>query len=100
MKGMTAHYLLHRTYAVQPGDAILVHVAAGGMGLILCQWVWALEATATGTVSTEAKAQAVADAGGDYPIVRSEGNFAERVHEITDGEGVAVVHKSIGRNTV
>jgi NADPH2:quinone reductase len=55
---------------------------------------------AIGTVSTEAKAQAVADAGGDYPIVRSEGNFAERVHEITDGEGVAVVHKSIGRNTV
>ena len=58
MKGMTAHYLLHRTYAVQPGDTIVVHAAAGGMGLILCQWAKALGATIVGTVSTHEKADA------------------------------------------
>ena len=58
MKGMTAHYLLHRTYAVQPGDTIVVHAAAGGMGLILCQWAKALGATIVGTVSTHEKAEA------------------------------------------
>lgn len=100
MKGMTAHYLLHRTYAVQPGDFILVHAAAGGMGLILCQWARALGATVIGTVSTEAKAQAAADAGCHYPIVRTKDDFASRVREITDGEGAAVVYESIGRDTL
>ena len=63
MKGMTAHYLLHRTYKVQPGDTILVHAAAGGMGLILCQWAKALGAITVGTVSTEAKAEVARAAG-------------------------------------
>ena len=100
MKGMTAHYLLHRTYSVQPGDAILVHAAAGGMGLILCQWARTLGATVIGTVSTDTKAQAAADAGCHHPVVRTKDDFAERVREITDGEGVAVVYESIGRDTL
>lgn len=100
MKGMTAHYLLHRTYAVQPGDAILVHAAAGGMGLILCQWANALGARVIGTVSTDAKAQAAADAGCHFPIVRGAEDFAARVREITDDEGVAVVYEAIGRDTL
>lgn len=100
MKGMTAHYLLHRTYAVQPGDAILVHAAAGGMGLILCQWARALGATVIGTVSTEAKAEAAAAAGCDHPVVRDQADFVSRVREVTDGEGVAVVYESIGKDTL
>jgi len=100
MKGMTAHYLLHRTYAVKPGDTILVHAAAGGMGLILCKWARALGATVIGTVSTEAKAQAAADAGCHYPVVRSKEDFEARVRDITDDEGVAVVYESIGRDTL
>jgi NADPH:quinone reductase-like Zn-dependent oxidoreductase len=71
MKGMTAHYLLHRTYAVQPGDTILVHAAAGGMGLILCQWAKALGAVIVGTVSTKEKAEVARAAGCHYPVVRS-----------------------------
>jgi NADPH2:quinone reductase len=100
MKGMTAHYLLHRTYAVKPGDTILVHAAAGGMGLILCKWARALGATVIGTVSTQAKAQAAADAGCHYPIVRSQEDFEARVRDITDDEGVAVVYESIGKDTL
>ena len=72
MKGMTAHYLLHRTYAVQPGDTIVVHAAAGGMGLILCQWAKALGATIVGTVSTSEKAEVARAAGCDHPVVRSQ----------------------------
>lgn len=100
MKGMTAHYLLHRTYAVQPGDTILVHAAAGGMGLILCQWAKALGATIVGTVSTEAKAEAARAAGCDHPVVRSQQNFVDVVREITDGEGCAVVYEAIGKDTL
>lgn len=100
MKGMTAHYLLHRTYAVQPGDTILVHAAAGGMGLILCQWAKALGATVVGTVSTPEKAEAARAAGCDHPVVRSERSFVHVVREVTDGEGCAVVYEAIGRNTL
>ena len=100
MKGMTAHYLLHRTYAVQPGDTILVHAAAGGMGLILCQWAKALGATVIGTVSTEAKAEAAAAAGCHYPAVRPKPDFEEKVREVTNGEGVPVVYESIGKDTL
>ena len=77
MKGMTAHYLLHRTYKVQPGDTILVHVAAGGMGLSLCQWAKALGATIVGTVSTEEKAEVARAAGCHHPVVRSKENFVD-----------------------
>ena len=100
MKGMTAHYLLHRTYKVKKGDVILVHAAAGGMGLILCQWARALGAVVIGTVSTQEKAEAARDAGCDYPVVRSEQDFVSVVREITDGEGCAVVYESIGKETL
>jgi NADPH2:quinone reductase len=100
MKGMTAHYLLHRTYAVQPGDTILVHAAAGGMGLILCQWAKALGATIVGTVSTPQKAEAARAAGCDHPVVRSEQRFSDVVREVTDGEGCAVVYEAIGKDTL
>jgi NADPH:quinone reductase-like Zn-dependent oxidoreductase len=100
MKGMTAHYLLHRTYAVQAGDTILVHAAAGGMGLILCQWAKALGATIVGTVSTEEKAEVAAKAGCDYPVVRSNEDFVAKVKEVTDGEGAAVVYEAIGKDTL
>ena len=100
MKGMTAHYLLHRTYAVQPGDTILVHAAAGGMGLILCQWAKALGATIAGTVSTPEKADVAKAAGCHFPVVRSEKSFVEVVREVTDNEGCAVVYEAIGKDTL
>ena len=100
MKGMTAHYLLHRTYKVEPGDVILVHAAAGGMGLILCQWAKALGATIVGTVSSEAKAEAARAAGCDYPVVRANQRFVDVVREVTDGEGCAVVYEAIGKDTL
>ena len=100
MKGMTAHYLLHRTYAVQPGDTILVHAAAGGMGLLLCQWAKALGATIVGTVSTPEKAEVAKAAGCHFPVVRSEKSFVEVVREVTDNEGCAVVYEAIGKDTL
>ena len=100
LKGMTAHYLLHRTYPVQTGDVILVHAAAGGMGLILCQWAKALGAVVVGTVSTEEKAEIARAAGCHYPVVRSKEDFVKKVLEVTDGEGVPVVYESIGRDTI
>ncbi len=100
MKGMTAHYLLHRTYPVKPGDTIVVHAAAGGMGLILCQWGKALGARIVGTVSTEAKAEAARAAGCDFPVVRGREDFVAKVREVTDGEGAAVVYEAIGKDTL
>ncbi|MGI9382427.1 MAG: quinone oxidoreductase family protein [Methyloligellaceae bacterium] len=100
LKGMTAQYLLRRTYRVEPGDAVLVHAAAGAMGLILCQWARHLGATVIGTVSTEAKAEIAAAAGCHHPIVRGKEDFAKRARELTGGEGVAVAYESIGRDTL
>ncbi len=100
MKGMTAHYLLHRTYPVRPGDTILVHAAASGTGLLLCQWANALGATVIGTVSSEAKAETAAEAGCHHPIVRGHQDFVARVSALTGGEGVDVVYESIGRETL
>lgn len=100
LKGMTAQYLLRRTYRVEPGDAVLVHAAAGAMGLILCQWARHLGATVIGTVSTEAKAEIAARAGCHHPIVRGKEDFAARARELSGGEGVAVVYESIGRDTL
>jgi NADPH2:quinone reductase len=99
IRGMTARYLLHETYAVKPGDAILVHAAAGGVGLILCQWAKHLGATVIGTVSSNEKAEAARAHGCDHPIVYTREDFAERVKEITNGQGVAVVYDSVGRTT-
>ena len=99
IRGMTARYLLHETYAVKPGDTILVHAAAGGVGLILCQWAKHLGATVIGTVSTDAKAEVARARGCDHPIVYTREDFVARVKEITAGEGVAVVYDSVGRTT-
>ncbi|MDE0310565.1 MAG: quinone oxidoreductase [Acidiferrobacterales bacterium] len=100
LKGMTAYYLLHQTYSVQPGDTILVHAAAGAMGQILCQWGKTLGATVVGTVSTENKAQAAYEAGCDHPVVRSEESFVDKVWQVSGGEGAAVVYESIGKDTL
>ncbi|MXW48517.1 MAG: quinone oxidoreductase [Gammaproteobacteria bacterium] len=100
LKGMTAHYLLHRTYAVQAGDMIVVHAASGGMGLILCSWANAMGATIVGTVSTDEKAELAHEAGCQHPIVRSKESFVDKVMEVSDGEGAAVVYESIGKDTL
>ncbi len=99
LQGMTAQYLLRRTYRVQPGDTILVHAAAGGVGLIICQWAKYLGATVIGTVGTDEKAKLAKANGCDYPIVYTRENFADRVKEITGGAGVAVVYDSVGKAT-
>ncbi|MDE2585069.1 MAG: quinone oxidoreductase [Betaproteobacteria bacterium] len=99
LQGLTAAYLLHRTYPVKAGDTILVHAAAGGVGLIACQWAKALGATVIGTVSTEAKADLALAHGCDHPILYTKENFAQRVREITGGEGVPVVYDGIGKDT-
>jgi len=99
IRGMTARYLLRETYVVQPGDSILIHAAAGGLGLILCQWAKQLGATVIGTVGTPAKADVARAHGCDHPIVLTTENFAERVRAITGGVGVPVVYDSIGKAT-
>ena len=99
MRGLTAQYLLRRTYRVQAGDTILVHAAAGGVGTIMCQWAKALGATVIGTVGSEHKAELARANGCDHPIVYTRENFARRVRELTDGEGVPVVFDSIGKDT-
>ena len=99
LKGMTAQYLLRSTYRVKSGDTILFHAAAGGVGLIACQWAKALGATVIGTVGSEAKAALAKAHGADYTILYSSENVAERVRELTDGEGVPVVYDSVGKDT-
>jgi len=99
LQGLTAQYLLRRTYRVQPGDTILIHAAAGGVGLIVCQWAKALGATVIGTVGSDAKAELARAHGCDHPIVYTRENFAERVREITGGAGLPVVYDSIGKDT-
>ena len=99
LKGLTAQYLLRRTYRVQPGDTILVHAAAGGVGLLLCQWARALGVRVIGTVGSDAKAELARAHGCDHPIVYTREKFAERVRELTGGEGVPVVYDSIGKDT-
>jgi NADPH:quinone reductase len=99
LQGLTAQYLLRRTYRVQAGDTILIHAAAGGVGLIVCQWAKALGANVIGTVGSDEKAVLAKAHGCDHPIVYTRENFAERVREITAGEGVPVVYDSIGKDT-
>jgi NADPH2:quinone reductase len=99
LKGMTAEYLLHRTYAVRRGDAILVHAAAGGVGLLLCQWASHLGARVIGTVGSDEKA-ALARANGCHDIiVYTREDVAARVRELTGGAGVRVVYESVGKST-
>ncbi|HEX9646327.1 MAG TPA: quinone oxidoreductase [Alphaproteobacteria bacterium] len=99
LKGMTAEYLLRRTYPVKKGDVILFHAAAGGVGLIACQWAKAIGATVIGTVGTDQKAELARAHGCDHPIVYTREDLVARVKEITGGEGVAVVYDSVGKDT-
>lgn len=99
LQGLTAAYLLRKTYRVQPGDAVLIHAAAGGVGLIACQWAKALGATVIGTVGSPAKAELAKAHGCDHVINYSSENFTQRVREITAGEGVAVVYDGVGKDT-
>lgn len=99
LQGMTAQYLLRRIYRVQPGDAILLHAAAGGVGLIVGQWAQYLGATVIGTVGDDAKVELARAHGCRHVIVYTRENFTERVRDITDGQGVAVVYDSVGQAT-
>jgi NADPH2:quinone reductase len=99
LQGMTAQYLLHRTCPVQAGDTILIHAAAGGVGLIVCQWARAMGVTVIGTVGSDEKAALAKAHGCDHAIIYTRENFVERVKEITAGKGVRVVYDSIGKDT-
>ncbi len=100
LKGLTAEYLLRRTYQVKQGDTILVHAAAGGVGLILCQWASHLGATVIGTVGSEEKAALAKQHGATHTILYREENFVARVKELTGGLGMPVVYDSVGKDTV
>ena len=99
LKGCTVQYLLRRTYPLKAGDTILFHAAAGGCGLIACQWAKHLGATVIGTVSTPEKAELAKAHGCDHVIVYGRESFVERVKELTDGAGVPVVYDSVGKDT-
>ena len=100
IRGMTARSLLFDAYKVQPGDTIVIHAAAGGVGLIMCQWAKHLGATVIGTVSSDDKAAVARAHGCDHTIVYTREDFAERVREITGGEGVPVVYDSVGQGDI
>lgn len=99
LQGMTARYLLRETYRVKPGDTILIHAAAGGVGLIACQWAKALGATVIGTVGSEEKAELARAHGCDHPVLYRTEDLVARVKEITGGKGVPVVYDSVGKDT-
>ncbi len=100
LQGMTVEYLVRRTYPVSPGETVLVHAAAGGVGLIQCQWLKYLGATVIGTVGSAEKAELARAHGCDHPVNYRTEDFAARVMEITDGAGVPVVYDSIGKDTL
>jgi NADPH2:quinone reductase len=99
LKGLTVHYLIFSTYAVKKGDTVLWHAAAGGVGLIACQWLKALGATTIGTVGSEEKAKLAKAHGADHVVNYSTENFVERVAAITGGKKVPVVYDSVGKST-
>jgi NADPH2:quinone reductase len=99
LKGLTVSYLLRRTYPVKAGDTVLIQAAAGGVGLIACQWAKQLGATVIGTVGSDAKAEVARAHGCDHPINYNTEDFAERVLEITNGDGVPVVYDGVGAAT-
>jgi NADPH:quinone reductase len=99
LKGLTVQYLIRRTYRVKAGETILVHAAAGGVGLILCQWAKHLGATVIGTVGSDDKAKLAKANGCDHPIVYSREDFVARVNEITGGKKLPVVYDSVGKDT-
>ena len=99
LRGMTAHMLLRRVHAVKAGETILVHAAAGGVGLILCQWAKALGATVIGTVGSDEKAELARAHGCDHPIVYTRQDFVDEVARITGDAKVPVVYDGVGRDT-
>jgi NADPH2:quinone reductase len=99
LRGMTARYLLHGCYPVKSGDRILIHAAAGGVGLLVCQWARSKGAKVLGTAGTQEKADLARAHGCDYPILYQEEDFVARVKEITGGRGVDVVYDSVGQAT-
>ncbi len=99
LQGMTVRYLVRETYRVQPGQTVLWHAAAGGVGLIACQWLKALGVTVIGTAGSDAKAELAKAHGCAHVINYRQENFVERVRELTDGVGVPVVYDSVGKDT-
>jgi NADPH2:quinone reductase len=99
LKGMTAQYLLKRTHAVQRGETILFHAAAGGVGLIACQWAKHLGATVIGTVGSESKVALAKENGCDHVLSTHDSDWPKKLRELTDGKGVPVVYDSIGKET-
>ncbi|MBV8850916.1 MAG: quinone oxidoreductase [Methylobacteriaceae bacterium] len=99
LKGLTAQYLLRRTYKVKAGDTILFHAAAGGVGLIVCQWAKALGATVIGTVGSKEKGKLAQEAGAHHVIYYRDEDFVKRVNEITKGEKCDVVYDGVGKTT-
>jgi len=99
LKGMTVEYLVRRTYNVKAGQTVLFHAAAGGVGLIACQWLKAIGATTIGTVGSEEKAALAKANGCDHTILYRKENFVDKVKEITNGKGVPVVYDGIGKDT-
>jgi len=99
LQGMTTQYLIRSTHRVQAGETVLFHAAAGGVGLIACQWLKQLGATVIGTVGSDEKAELAKSHGCDHTIVYTRENFVDRVEEITDGAGVPVVYDSVGADT-
>jgi NADPH2:quinone reductase len=99
LQGITTAYLLLKTYRLQAGESVLIHAAAGGVGLIACQWAKALGATVIGTVSNEAKAELARRNGCDHIVFYTREDVAKRVREITAGEGVSVVYDGVGKDT-
>jgi NADPH:quinone reductase len=99
LQGMTAHMLLRSVHPVEAGETILVHAAAGGVGLIMCQWAKALGATVIGTVGSDDKAELVRAHGCDHPIIYTKQDFVTEVDRITNGEKVPVVYDGVGRDT-
>ena len=99
LKGLTVQYLIRRVYRVERGETVLFHAAAGGVGLIACQWLKALGATVIGTVGSDEKAKIAKAHGCDHTIVYTRENFVERVKQITGGAKVPVVFDSVGKDT-
>lgn len=99
LQGMTAEYLIKRTFPVETGQTVLFHAAAGGVGLLACQWLKQIGATVIGTVGNADKAALAQEHGCDHTIIYSDENFVDRVREITDGQGVPVVFDSVGAST-
>ena len=99
LKGMTAEFLIHRTFPVARGQTVLWHAAAGGVGLLACQWLNLLGARVIGTVGSDEKAELARRSGCHETIVYTRENFPKRVRELTDGHGVSVVYDSVGKST-